>query len=67
VTKAELHAALEIWGGALMEQMTTEFARHARAFQEWSQTAVSAVDEKYADLPRRVKRLETKVFEPRRR
>jgi len=30
-------------------------------------TQVSVLDEKYADLPRRVRRLEAKVFAPRRR
>jgi hypothetical protein len=65
--EAKFDQKLDLWGGALMERMATEIARHTRAIQESMQTMVSAVDEKYADLPRRVKHLETKVFEPPRR
>lgn len=43
------------------------FARHTRAIQEAMSTQISAVDEKYADLPARVSRLEAKVFAPKRR
>jgi hypothetical protein len=58
---------LEIWGGALLERLMTELARHTRAIQEAMATQISVVDEKYADLPGRVSRLETTVFVPRRR
>jgi hypothetical protein len=65
---------LEIWGGALVARMdgmehrlSAELARHARAIQESMQAQVSASDEKYADLPGRVRRLETTVFERKRR
>jgi hypothetical protein len=60
-------ADLEIWGGALLERLMTELARHTRAIQEAMATQISVVDEKYADLPGRVSRLETTVFVPRRR
>jgi hypothetical protein len=56
-------ADLEIWGGALM----AELARHTKAVQESMSTQVSVIDEKYADLPGRVNRLEAKVFTPKRR
>ena len=65
---------LEIWGGALLariesgqQRMLAELARHAKAIQEAMSTQVSAIEEKYADLPPRVSRLETAVFVPERR
>jgi chromosome segregation ATPase len=67
-------ADLEIWGGALLariesgqQRMLAELARHAKAIQEAMSTQISAIDEKYADLPARVSRLETAVFVPERR
>jgi hypothetical protein len=46
-----------------MEQrLLAELARHARAIQESMSAQISAIDDKYADLPRRVTRLETEVF-----
>jgi hypothetical protein len=56
-------ADLEIWGGALL----AELARHAKAIQESLATQISAMDDKYADLPGRVNRLESTVFAPKRR
>lgn len=47
--------------------MLVELARHTKAIYESMSTQVSVIDEKYADLPRRVSRLETKVFAPKRR
>jgi len=43
-------------------RLLTELARHAQAIQEAMSTHISVIDEKYADLPARVKRLETRVF-----
>jgi exonuclease VII large subunit len=42
-------------------------ARHTRAIQEAMATSISVIDEKYADLPARVSRLETAVFVPEQR
>jgi hypothetical protein len=48
-----------------MEQrLLAELARHARAIQESMSAQISAIDEKYADLPPRVTRLEAEVFPP---
>ena len=58
---------LEIWGGALLERMMMELARHTKAIQEALLTQISVFDDKYADLPRRVSHLETTVFGPERR
>ena len=44
------------------QRLLTELARHAQAIQEAMSTHISVIDEKYADLPARVKRLETRVF-----
>jgi DNA anti-recombination protein RmuC len=60
-------ADLEIWGGALLERLSTELARHTGASQEAMSTQISIVDEQYADLPARVTRLEATVFPPNRR
>jgi hypothetical protein len=69
-TKAEL----ELWGGALLarfeageQRLLTELARHAKAIQEAMSTQISVIDEKYADLPARVSRLESTVFAPEKR
>ena len=48
-------------------RLLTELARHTRASHEEMSTQVSVIDEKYADLPPRVRRLEAEVFAPRRR
>ena len=45
-----------------MEVVLAELARHTRAAFEGMSTQISAHDEKYADLPERVNRLETAVF-----
>ena len=76
-TKAELEnlaTKAELWWGALLaridsgeQRMLTELARHARAIQETISTQVSVIDEKYADLPGRVSRLEAAVFARRQR
>ncbi len=44
-----------------------ELARHTRAILESMSTQISAVDDKYADLPGRVSRLERDAARPRRR
>ena len=56
-------ADLDIWG----QQLLMELARHTKAIQEALSVQVSVVDEKYADLPKRVNRLEKTVFGPKRR
>ena len=43
-----------------------ELARHTNAILEAIQGRVSVIDEKYADLPGRVARLEREVFAPKR-
>jgi chaperonin cofactor prefoldin len=66
-----LHMAMktnfEIWGGALFERLLTELARHVKAVQESLPIQVSAIDDKYADLPARVSHLEAAVFAPKAR
>lgn len=73
---ARLDAKIEAWGGALlarmdgmnaeMAAMRADAARQTKAAMEWALAQFRAVDDKYADLPRRVTRLETKVFPPKR-
>jgi len=69
-TKVEL----EIWGGALMARMDTrleglrrdlqsDFARHASTIFESAQAMIRALDDKYADLPGRVTKLESRVLD----
>ena len=71
---AKLEQKLDAWGGALMARMDgseqrllTELASHTKAIYESMSSQISIIDEKYADLPRRVNRLEAKVFAPKRR
>jgi len=66
--KSEFRQDLEIWGGALMARMDAqeqrlyaELARHTNAVLERMSTMISTIDEKYADLPGRVNRLEAEV------
>jgi hypothetical protein len=82
-TKAELaeaiaplatKAELEICFGALLartdrmqRELQLDLARHANALHEWLTSMLRAHDEKYADLPARVNRLESAVFTPERR
>ena len=47
------------------QRLLTELARHAKAIQEAVSVQIAAIDEKYADLPGRVNRLETWVFGPK--
>jgi hypothetical protein len=49
------------------QRLLTELARHVRAIQEALSTQISVIDEKCADLPVRVKRLETTVLRSKRR
>jgi arsenate reductase-like glutaredoxin family protein len=50
----------------LGQRLSDEFARWAKALDEMWRSQFRAVDDKYADLPPRVTRLEAKVFPPRR-
>jgi len=52
---------------ALEQRLMVELARHTRAISESLSTQITVIDDKYAGLPPRVTRLETKVFAPRRR
>jgi chromosome segregation ATPase len=47
---------------ATEQRLLAELARHTRAAFEQMSTQISGHDEKYADLPERVNRLETAVF-----
>ncbi|HEU4726880.1 MAG TPA: hypothetical protein VFT22_03295 [Kofleriaceae bacterium] len=60
-------ADLEIWGGALLDRLLTELARHTRAVEESLAAQIRVLDDKYNDLPGRVNRLEATVFGPPRR
>jgi hypothetical protein len=51
----------------LRTQMHDEIARHTKATCESMLAVLGIIDDKYSDLPRRVKRLEDKVFTARRR
>lgn len=70
----KLNTAFEIWGGALLariaeseQRLLAELARHTRAVYESMAGQISAIDEKYAELPPRVSRLEAEVFAPKPR
>ena len=65
--ESRLETRLDLWGGALLERLMTELARHTRASQEAMSAQISVFDEKYADLPARVTRLEATVLAPDRR
>jgi DNA anti-recombination protein RmuC len=52
---------------AMEQRLLDELGRHTRAAQEAARMQIAVLDDKYGDLPKRVKRLETKVFPPRRR
>jgi hypothetical protein len=69
---------LEIWGGALLarieqvaqvteRRLSEDLAHHARSIHEAMQAQFAALDDKYADLPERVRRLEGAVFAPEQR
>jgi hypothetical protein len=49
------------------QRLHDDLAMLAKAHQESMATLISVIDEKYADLPARVKRLEGTVFRARRR
>lgn len=49
-----------------VDGLYVELARHTQAILEALQGRLTAFDEKYADLPGRVARLERKVFAPKR-
>jgi hypothetical protein len=51
---------IELMGG-MEQRLLAELARHSRANAESLSAQISVVDEKYADLPDRVKQLETKM------
>jgi hypothetical protein len=48
------------------QRILAELARHAGAIQEAVSRQISAIDEKYADLPARVSKLEEATFGRRR-
>jgi hypothetical protein len=49
---------------ALEQRLLGELARHTTAIYESMSVQISVIDEKYADLPHRVRQLEAKVFTP---
>jgi hypothetical protein len=49
------------------QRLHADLAMFAKAHQESMATLISVIDEKYADLPARVKRLEGAVFHSKRR
>jgi hypothetical protein len=49
------------------KRMMTELARHPQASHEQSIKLLATIDDKYADLPGRVSRLEGTVFPNERR
>src|SRR6185436_4042711 len=59
--ETRMMAALETALQASEKRMTAELARHANAIHEAVAKHISVIDEKYADLPGRVSRLETIV------
>jgi hypothetical protein len=63
VTKDDLKVELETWGKILL----SELARHANAIEESMRREISVIDDKYADLPGRVSRLESVVLTRKRR
>lgn len=70
----KLDQKLEIWAGALRahiaeseRRLLAELARHYKAIQEALSKQISVIDDKYRDLPARVRKLEARVFTPRRR
>jgi hypothetical protein len=72
--ESKLDQKLEMWGGALLariadseRRLLAELARHCNSIQESLSKQLSVIDEKYADLPARVTRLEAKAFARRRR
>jgi hypothetical protein len=72
--ESKLDQKLEMWGGALLariagseRRLLAELARHCNSIQESLSKQLSVIDEKYADLPVRVTRLEAKVFARKRR
>jgi hypothetical protein len=62
-TKEWVAKAFEAWGAAIL----AELAKHTKTILEAMRHDVAVVDDKYKDLPRRVKKLEAKVFAPKRR
>jgi len=70
-TKDDLRLSLEAWGALLEDRITkglsVELKQHTRAILESLKGQASTIDDKYKDLPPRVKKLEAKVFAPKRR
>jgi hypothetical protein len=50
--------------GRTEQRLLDELARHTRANHEATLTLLAAIDDKYADLPERTRRLEARVFPP---
>jgi len=55
------------WAASLEQRLLTDLARHTKAACEMMAMQISAIDDKYAELPGRVSRLEATVFPPRLR
>ena len=62
---ARVRVDLELWGGAIIDRLSKEIAGAAKAAQEAHQSEISVIDDKYADLPGRVSKLEARLRKPR--
>lgn len=60
-TNARFDAAIAALPDKIAAQLSIELARHVQASNEEMRTQVAAVDDKYADLPERVTRLEARA------
>ena len=66
-TKEYLSKSLEAWAAAIEDRLTKVIAQSANAILEGVRSQIAVIDDKYQDLPPRVKKLEDKVFAPKRR
>ena len=62
---AELRTELRTMYDGIVRVMREELRRHSNANKEDLERGVAAVDDKYNDLPPRVRKLEAKVFAKR--
>jgi ubiquinone biosynthesis protein UbiJ len=49
------------------KRLNNDLAQHVKSVGEWFTDQLKVVDDKYADLPERVNRLESTVFTAKRR
>lgn len=68
-TKDDVQQICSIWALGLerkVDQLSVDLARHVNAILEAVRGQIGVVDDKYKDLPPRVKKLEDKVFAAKR-